>query len=159
MTAEVDREAFAMREECRACGCSMGRLVEKNGQDTVRCKACDRFCYCAPRTETGRAVRSVSTIHNGIKPHVRSRILERDGHRCVLCRADDTPLHVGHIVSVATGFATGLTDDEINDDENLIAVCEECNLGQGAQPIPLRTAIQILRARIAWREKQERSSS
>ena len=64
-------------------------------------------------------------------------------------------MHVGHVVSVAEGFTTGLSDDEINDEENLIAVCDECNLGQGSQPIPLRVAIAILRARISWRNKQE----
>ncbi len=155
MSAEPNRDVFTMRAPCPSCGNSEGRLIDRNGQDTVRCNTCNRFCYCAPRTETGREQRSVSTIHNGIKPHVRSRILERDGHQCVLCRANDTPLHVGHIVSVKTGFDIGMSDADLNDDENLIAVCEECNLGQGAQPIALRVAIQILKARISWRNKHE----
>lgn len=114
-------------------------------------------CYNAPRTETGRAVRSVTTVHKQIKPSLRAKILQRDNHRCVLCHSIGIPLHVGHIVSVEAGMATGLTDAEINDEENLIAQCEECNLGQGAQPIPLRTAIAILRARITWRNKYEAS--
>ena len=50
------------------------------------------------------------------------------------------------------GRRIGLTDDEVNDDENLAAMCEECNLGIGKQPLPLRTAIAILRARISWRD-------
>lgn len=149
----VDRENFTMRAPCR-CGSTTGRIVEKSGQDTVRCNVCNAYCYCAPRTETGRAVRSVSTVRRGIRPSDRTRILERDGYRCVLCRQDDaSKLHVGHIVSVDAGIATGLSDEEINDDENLIAQCEECNLGQGPQPIPLRVAVVILRARISWRDK------
>lgn len=155
VSGNVDRERFTMRTPCKQCNGVIGRLIEVNGQDTVRCLGCNAYCYCAPRTETGREVRSVTTIHNGIKPHVRSRILERDGFRCVLCRAEDVRMHVGHVVSVDAGFATGLTDAEINDEENLIAVCEECNLGQGSQPIPLRVAIQILKARISWRNKHE----
>ncbi len=143
-----------MRKPCK-CGCEFGAIFEVSGQDTVRCNACNAYCYCAPRTETGRAVRSVTTVHKGIKPKLRARILERDGYRCVLCHAVNVPLHCGHVVSVDSGMATGLTDAEINDEENLIAQCEECNLGQGAQPIPLRTAIAILRARIAWRNKHE----
>lgn len=153
--SEVDRDNYSMRSPCKQCGGLLGFLTETNGQDVVRCRTCNAHCYNAPRVETGRAVRSVTTIHNGIKPHVRSRILERDNFRCVLCHADEARMHVGHIVSVEAGFATGLTDAEINDDENLIAVCEECNLGQGAQPIPLRVAIQILKARISWRNKHE----
>ncbi len=151
MSTSPDRDDYAMRAPCANCGHARGRLVERNGQDTVRCRQCDRHCYNAPRVETGRERRSVSTIHNGIKPKLRSHILERDGYRCVLCHATDVPMHVGHVVSVDTGFATGLTDAEINDEENLIAQCEECNLGQGAQPIPLRTAIAILKARLAWK--------
>ncbi len=150
----IDREQFTMRKPCK-CGGTFGAITEVNGQDTVRCKSCNRHCYNAPRTETGREQRSVTTVHNGIKPKLRSRILQRDGHACVLCRAIDVPLHVGHIVSVDAGMATGLTDAEINDEENLIAQCEECNLGQGSQPIPLSVAIRILKARISWRNKNE----
>lgn len=144
-----------MRAPCPYCGSTDGRIVERNGQDTVRCLACDRHCYNAPRTETGREVRSVTTVHNGIKSKLRTKILQRDGYQCVLCKSTTSNLHVGHVVSVDAGFATGLTDAEINDEENLIATCEECNLGQGAQPIPLRIAIAILKARLSWRAKQK----
>lgn len=154
VTAPIDRERYQMRKPC-SCGSELGYLTEVSGQDTVRCLACDRHCYNAPRTETGRAVRTVTTVHNGVKPKLRSKILERDGHRCVLCHSVDKPLHAGHVVSVEAGFAIGLSDAEINDEENLIAVCDECNLGQGAQPIALSVAIRILRARISWRNRNE----
>lgn len=154
---DIDRDRFPMRAPCKGCGGTVGVIREVNGQDTVRCSACGAHCYNAPRTETGRTVRSVTTVHKQIRPSLRAKILQRDNHRCVLCHAIDVPLHVGHIVSVDAGLATGLTDTEINDEENLIAMCEECNLGQGAQPIPLRTAIAIVRARISWRNKHEGS--
>lgn len=152
--AAIERDRFEMRKPCPGCGGTVGFLTEVSGQDTVRCRACNRFCYNAPRTETGREARSVSTIHNGIRPGQRARILARDGARCVWCKADDRPLHVGHIVSVEAGLVYGLADDEINDDENLVAQCEECNLGLGAQPMPLRVAVVLLRARMSWRDRQ-----
>jgi 5-methylcytosine-specific restriction endonuclease McrA len=155
VSENVNPERYKMRKPCQGCGCEFGLLSEVNGQDTVRCFACNRHCYNAPRTETGRAQRTVSTVHNAVKPKLRSKILERDGHRCVLCHAEDVPLHVGHVVSVDAGLAVGLSDAEINDEENLIAQCQECNLGQGAQPIALSVAVRILKARISWRNKHE----
>lgn len=151
-----DKTTYTMRAPCPACGHLVGVLQEKNGQDTVRCAKCGRHCYNAPRTETGRAVRSVETIHRSIKPSDRVRILERDGYACVLCRTKEGILHVGHMISVDAGLQYGLSDEEINDDENLIAMCEACNLGYGKRPIPLRVAIAIVRARKAWRERQKR---
>lgn len=139
-----------MRQPCK-CGVTGGVRVEKNGQDTVRCGACGTFQYNAPRTETGRKQRSVTTVHAGIKPKQRARILSRATARCEVCGSHGN-LHVGHIVSVDSGFESGLTDAEINDDENLLCLCEECNLGWGNEPMPLRLAIVVLRARIAWRE-------
>lgn len=153
MTGPIDRDRFAMRKPCR-CGSTTGYLIEVNGQDTVRCLACQTFCYNAPRTETGREQRSVTTIHNGIKPKQRAQIIARDGHQCIWCHTKDAPLHVGHIISVDAGLTFGLSDADINSDENLVAVCEECNLGMGAEPMPLRTAIALLRARISWAAKE-----
>jgi len=147
----IDREHFTMRAPCPSCSGVAGRIVEKNGQDTVRCLSCDRHCYNAPRVETGREQRSVTTIHASIKPKQRTRILLRDGGKCILCGARGN-LHVGHLVSVEVGLRFGLTEIELNDDENLVAQCEECNLGMGAEPMPLRVAIAVLRARISWRD-------
>lgn len=150
----IDRDNFEMRKPCPSCRSTSGYIVERNGQDTVRCKSCNRHCYNAPRTETGRAVRTLDTIHRSLKPHDRVRILERDGFSCMLCRATDRTLHVGHLISVEAGVLYGLSDAEINDDENLVAMCEVCNLGYGACPIPLRVAVAIVRSRIAWRDRR-----
>jgi hypothetical protein len=66
-----------MREPCPRCGCGDGTVAMVNGQDTVRCAECERFCYNAPRTETGRPRRSLRTRPQ-VSPGQRARILLRD---------------------------------------------------------------------------------
>lgn len=144
---------ITMRSSCPGCGADQGLVEEKNGQDTVRCLACDRFCYNAPRVETGRKQRSTSTVHAAIKPKQRARILMRASCKCEVCGARGI-LHVGHVVSVDSGLRFGLTEVELNDDENLLCMCEQCNLGLGSEPMPLRTAIAVLRARMSWRDRE-----
>ena len=55
---------------------------------------------------------------------LRFRILHRDSFACRYCgaRAPDVTLHVDHVVAVCRGG----TDDE----DNLVAACEACNLGK-----------------------------
>lgn len=137
-----------LRDACKHCGAangSLGRIVERGFQDTVRCGKCDAFLYNAPRVETGRAQRSVTTIHNGVKPAQRNRILERDGHRCA-CGAsgDDAKLSIDHILSVKDGLAEGFTETELNDDVNLMTLCAECNAGKGERSRSLRWFMQVL---------------
>jgi 5-methylcytosine-specific restriction endonuclease McrA len=110
----------------------------------VRCE-CGRACYNAPKVETGEAARTVTTVHNGIRPKQRARILARDNRTCVMCHAADRPLHVGHLLSVDAGLSVGLTEAELNDDSNLASMCDECNLGLGAEPIPLRIYAAIVK--------------
>ena len=140
---------FAMRANCKACGCPHGTVTERNGQDVVRCAECDTYAYCAPRVETGREVRTVRTRPD-IKPSTKARILERDGHACVSCHTTSAPLHVGHLLSVDDGRKLGATDEELFHDDNLASVCSECNLGLGARSVSLRLVYRILQARIRW---------
>lgn len=142
------RQTITMRDPCARCGCASGRIQTKSGQDCVFCTGCNAFAYNAPRVETGRAVRSVSTVHSGIKPKQRARLILRANGRCELCGARGD-LHVGHVLSVAVGLEHGLTERDLNDDENLVAACPECNLGLGAEPMPTRLLVAILRARLA----------
>lgn len=155
----VDRDNYPLRTAC-ACGSSVGRIIVKSGQNCVYCKGCDKYAgFNAPKSDTGEGTRSVRSRESR-RPSDRARVLLRDGYRCVLCgrtQTDGINIQEGHIVSVDAGKRIGLTDDELNDDENLAAMCEECNLGIGKQPLPLRTAIAILRARISWRNAQEAS--
>ena len=136
-----------LRLPCNACGHDDGVVTETNGQDVVRCADCNAYCYNAPRTETGRRRRSVATTHAAIKPKQRSRIIDRANGSCERCHRSHVALHVGHVVSVADGHKAGLSDDVINSDENLIAECEECNLGAGSRVMPLRVYVAILMAR------------
>ncbi len=144
-------EPYKMREPCRGCGCENGRIVERGAQDTVRCLDCDRHCYNAPRVETGKKVRTVQTVHEAIKPKQRARIIELATGRCQLCGKgpeSGATMHVAHLVSVKQGLGNGLTELELNSDENLVCACDECNLGLGKETIPLRLAISIQLARL-----------
>lgn len=140
-----------LRAPCRFCLADRitsvdGFVVETNGQDVVRCVRCNRAVYNAPRVETGRAERTVTTVHNGIKPGQRARVLMRDG-RCRLCGSTEN-LHVGHVIPVVVGLEQGLTEVELNNDENLITLCAECNLGMSDAPPPLWIVVPLLRARL-----------
>jgi hypothetical protein len=142
---------FAMRKTC-VCGSETGFIKTRSGQDCVFCSACSKWQYNAPKTETGRAARSVSTTHEAIKPKLRSRVIERANGRCERCgkpaELTQTGLHVGHIVSVEAGHKYGLSDAEINNEENLIAECDECNLGHSSDALPIRMYMAILKKRI-----------
>lgn len=143
-------EPFEMRAACISCRGKAGRIEERGAQDCVFCLGCGRFQYNAPRVETGKAVRSVSTVHKGISPSKRARVLLRATGRCELCgrRPEGGEIHVGHLVSVADGLERGLTEAELNDEENLCAMCDACNLGAGRQTMPLRVAVALLMARL-----------
>lgn len=135
-----------MRAACARCGCVRGLVQEKNGQDVVRCLECGAHCYNRPKTESGKPQRSVRTRPE-IKPSTKVRILERDNYACVMCHASDRVLHVGHLLSVLDGRRLGATDEELFDDENLAAMCEECNLGLAENSVSLRLVFLILIAR------------
>ncbi len=135
-----------LRNPCKQCGLIEGYIVTTNGQDCVRCSACHAYQYNAPKVETGRAVRTVTTIHNGIKPNQRWRILQRANSHCELCGASGD-LQVGHLLSVKDGAEMGLTELELNNDENLAAFCVECNNGMGKETAPLRLMFAIIKVR------------
>ncbi len=136
----------ALRKPCKTCGGLDGYITPTSGQDCVRCSACNTYQYNAPRVETGRAVRTVTTIHNGIKPNQRWRILQRANSHCELCGSGGD-LEVGHLLSVNDGAEMGLTEIELNADENLAAFCKECNNGMGKETAPLRLMFAIIKAR------------
>lgn len=136
-----------LRNACKKCGLLEGYIVTKSGQDCVYCAACNSHQYNAPKVETGRAVRTVTTVHNGIKANQRARILLRATGHCELCGNNLATLHVGHMLSVAEGLEMGLTEAELNDDDNLAAMCDECNLGLGKETVPLRLMFAIIKAR------------
>lgn len=141
-------KTIQMRLVC-GCGSDTGTIVVKNGQDCVYCCKCGSWKYNAPKTETGRAARTVATVHAAIKPKTRVSILDRANGRCELC-GNSPPavnLHVGHAISVKAGI-DDMTDAELNDEENLVCLCDECNLGMGDEPLSLRFMMKLVRSRI-----------
>jgi 5-methylcytosine-specific restriction endonuclease McrA len=143
-----DPTPMTMRAPCRYCGHALGRIETRSGQDCVFCLACGRHNYNAPRTETGRDVRSLRTRPD-IKPSQRARILDRDDSRCIICHTVERALDVGHLVSVEDGRKQGLTDAELYADDNLVAMCAPCNSGYGAVSVSPRIVAALIRARIA----------
>lgn len=119
------------RPSCRRCEGRVGFIVTSGGQDVVRCDACNNYLYCAPRTETGRAQRTLST-RPGITPAQRYRVLERCGHRCVACGAMGD-LQMAHLIAREDAEREGFLDEVIDSDLNLAAMCPECNSGQRPQ--------------------------
>jgi hypothetical protein len=77
------RPAHALRAPCR-CGSVDGYIEARGNQDTVFCASCRAYQYNAPRLETGRAVRSLSS-RPGITPSQRARIMEEFGHANIAC--------------------------------------------------------------------------
>jgi 5-methylcytosine-specific restriction endonuclease McrA len=107
------------------------------------------------KSDTGDAQRTLQTTHEKIKPKLRANVLLRSGNRCELCGKRDCLLTVGHLLSVKDGHENGLTDDEINDPENLASMCEECNAGMSSLSVPLRLAIAFLKSRLRSSSKME----
>lgn len=141
---------MTMRAPCKYCSHTLGRIETRSGQDCVFCLACGKHNYNAPRTETGREIRSLRTRPD-IKPGQRSRILDRDNGRCIICHAADRNLDVGHLVSVEDGRKQGLDDAELYADDNLAAMCAPCNSGYGAVSVSPRIVAALIRARIQRR--------
>lgn len=129
------------------CGETRGEIRPKAGHNCLYCVGCDRYVKNVAKADTGEAPRSVSTRVD-IKPAQRERIIERDAGRCMLCGrpAGQVILHIGHVLSVEEGRALGATDEELYDDENLLALCEECNLGMGRRSVSPRLALRLIRA-------------
>jgi len=146
MTDQADLAVIEMRAPCSVCESTKGTVETRNGQDVVSCAFCGKYQYCRPKTESGREVRTVRTRPN-IKPSKKARVLERDNARCIFCHRSDIPLHAGHLISVADGHRLGMTDDELYSDENLAAMCDECNIGLGSVTVNPRLILQAIRAR------------
>jgi 5-methylcytosine-specific restriction endonuclease McrA len=112
------------------------------------CQACGKHNGFAKKDPTDR--RS-ATMRGTIKPNQRSRIIQRAKTRCECCgrpaAATGIGLHVGHVVSIDAGSKAGVSMNVLNSDENLIAECEECNLGHGRAPLPMAVFIAILMTR------------
>jgi len=54
-------------------------------------------------------------------------------------------MDIGHIISVHDGRVHRLSDAELFHDDNLVAMCPECNPGQGSETLPLPLLVAVLR--------------
>ncbi len=138
---------IAMRTPCPECSTPDGIVETVNGQDTVRCAWCRKHCYNAPKTETGRAVRTLSKRPD-ISTGMRAAIFLRDGGACIICHSTDRP-EVGHLISVGDGAKYGIDFDLIHSDENLAVMCAACNNGIGEETVPIRLICKAFLVRIA----------
>lgn len=130
-------DPWEARDACPMCGTTKATITTASGQDMVNCGICGRFLYNAPKTETTREVRPAGRTK--IKPKLRFKVLTRDGFVCLACWEPGrrSPLNASHIISVKHGGADTL--------ENLLTLCEACNLGLGEEDIP---AAVVARARL-----------
>lgn len=136
----VDNPPHPLRKPCVRCGEVRGRIEPTNGQDVLRCLN-GHFQYNAPKTETGREVRSISSVRH-TAPSQRYRLLERAHGKCELC-SSPFDLHIAHFLSIKDGFDF-LTDVQIESDENKAVLCAECNLGESHRSMPLWLIAGIL---------------
>ena len=122
---------LTLRETCGWCGCSTGHIITKGMQDVVYCDNCDRYQYNAPRLETGRAQRSLTT-RPGVPPSMRARIFDRFGHACIDCggRPPEVRLELDHVIPRELAAEHGMLDELIDSEWNLAPACAECNSGR-----------------------------
>jgi hypothetical protein len=86
-------------------------------------------------------------MREAMSPSLRALVMVRAGGACELCHSYGIPLTVGHLLSVDAGRKEGLSDDVLNCEENLSAMCEACNSGISNQPVPLRVMVAIITTR------------
>lgn len=133
-----------LREPCHNCGCVEGTITIKGGQDVLRCANCDTYQYCAPRTETGRQVRTLR--RTSIPPSKRARVLARHHNACVGCGAHppQVELTIGHLVPRTDAIRLGLAEHLADHDLNLAPMCPECNSGIGRSPVAIGLMYRLL---------------
>ena len=140
---------ISLKITCPKCGADA--IIRDNGPHReARCSHCHRHIKNVSKAELGEPKRS-ATLRGTIKPGQRSRIIQRAKLRCECCgrpaSATGVGLHIGHVVGIEEGTQAGVSAEVLNSDENLIAECEECNLGHGRAPLPMSVFIAILMAR------------
>lgn len=138
MTADTDvtfnREPFTTPDEwpCPNCENHDAVIITRGAQHTVRCTACDTYIYNVSKSHLGLTpgtLRSRPTI----KPSTRAWVLTTHGRACVLCKATDRALELGHLLSVRDGGQQGVPGALINHRANLAPMCAEDNSGLGGR--------------------------
>ena len=97
----------------------------------------DKAARDAKEAQMSEQRRYIAQERRKMKDTLRYDVMMRDGFRCVLCgatQADGVKLHVDHIVPLAKGGKTEMS--------NLRTLCERCNMGK-------RDKIEVLPSEIA----------
>lgn len=139
----IDSFAFRLRATC-SCGSDYGHLRETNGQACVFCVECSKWQYNSPKYERGLAPKPVRS--SPVSPSRRYEVALRAGFICELCgkRANETEMHVGHLLSEVDIRAARLELSLSDDFANLAWLCAECNLGMGRRSLPLHELLVFL---------------
>jgi len=145
-------ENYPLRKPCIRCGGLLGILTPTNGQGVVRCAACDKWQYNAPKHEQGLAPPPMRS--NSIKLSVRYAIARRVNHRCEFCGADAsaTTMHVAHLLSEKDIRTNGLPLEWADHTDNLAWLCEDCNAGMAERSFTVHEAL-------VWAIKRQLSES
>jgi 5-methylcytosine-specific restriction endonuclease McrA len=120
------------------------------------CADCGGHLRFVPRSEVGLSQRSVAS-RKGVKPRVRAQVFERFGHACYLCgrgAAEGVMLQVDHILPVELAKRHGVYDEVVDSELNLAPVCEECNLGKGAEVFGAGAVRLMVKALHVWGKRE-----
>lgn len=93
------------------------------------------------------------TQRKPISKRLRFAIFARDSFACRYCgkQADESPLHIDHIIPVAKGGT--------NDEQNLVTACADCNLGKAASSPTFAQPTEADRLRAAQEFHEQRASA
>jgi len=113
------------------------------------CGNCALFQQWVSKKDLGEPRRSLTPRGECIGPKQRDQILARDGYRCMLCGAAPPAvlLHAGHILSHKDGDVLGLSEQQIDSNDNLMAMCERCNAGLGPRSLTPWLYVALLERR------------
>lgn len=117
----------------KKCGNSDYFIAWNNRHLAAHCIKCGTWFKFVSHTRMSiNTNRNNKRMHN-VPPKQRFRILKRDQYRCQTCgiTSQETTLHVDHKTSIKDATTQGWNKQQINADENLWTLCENCNLGKG----------------------------
>lgn len=88
-----------------------------------------------------------------LSKRLRFAIFARDSFACRYCgkQADETPLHIDHIVPVSKGGT--------NDEQNLVTACADCNLGKADKSPTFAQPTEVDRLRAAQEFHEQRAAA
>lgn len=148
MTGLAPVDGWEMSRPCPKCGHEVGNIRPTGMQACCYCAECETFVYNVPRAEQGIGRQTVTSERWPIRPSVRARVLDAARGRCELCGKNEATLHIAHLFPYDLGVKEGFTPTELNDEVNLVALCDECNLGFGEADMHPILYLQLCRRRL-----------